>query len=60
MGEHVWVPANRTIKWPHCGVCFVIKRRDDGNGPCRGPGKMRPLEQPIEPTDSGTTTGGGK
>jgi hypothetical protein len=33
---HVWVAANRLVRWPHCRVCGVIQRKDGNNGPCRG------------------------
>lgn len=43
---HDWVKANAVVRWPHCGVCGVIQRRDGLNSTrCRGPVKvgLRPM-----------------
>jgi hypothetical protein len=41
---HTWVPADKVIKWPHCSVCLIIQRADGTNKPCKGPGRLRPME----------------
>lgn len=39
---HVWVSADKLIRWEHCSVCLIIKRADGKNNPvCKGVGKMR-------------------
>lgn len=45
--EHDWREPNDTIKYPWCGKCMVIRRADDMNGPCKGPAKLRPMEQRL-------------
>lgn len=48
-GAHDWTRDDP--RWPSlsgltfCAVCGVVQRGDGRNGPCKGPTKMRPLEQ---------------
>lgn len=39
---HVWVPADKLIRWEHCSTCLVIKRKDGKNTlECKGHSQMR-------------------
>lgn len=38
--EHAWREANALVKWPHCGLCGIIRRHDDKNKPCKGVAKI--------------------
>lgn len=40
--EHVWVPPKGPIKWEHCGICGVIKRKDGQNSACKGRAPVGP------------------
>lgn len=46
--EHAWVPPRGPISWEHCETCLVIRRADGGNGPCKGAGRLRPMEKPLK------------
>ena len=37
---HVWVPADRVIRWEYCSVCLIIRRADNCNSPCKGSAKV--------------------
>lgn len=50
---HQWTPANEVVRWEHCSVCGVIRRRDDGNGPCKGAAPVRPRITAPEPEGDG-------
>lgn len=40
---HQWVEPTKLVRWPHCRVCGIIKRRDGKNSPeCKGMPKVLP------------------
>lgn len=49
--DHMW--CDYSHKWidrmgmTMCSECLVVKRADDKNGPCHGPGKLRPMEGSV-------------
>lgn len=47
--SHKWTPlkigARKDLE--SCTECGVVRRADDKNGPCHGPMKLRPMEQPL-------------
>lgn len=43
--EHDWREPNETIKYPWCGKCLIIQRRDGLNGSCRGAERLREMEK---------------
>lgn len=53
---HQWTPANEVVRWEHCSVCGVIRRRDDGNGPCKGAAPVRPRITAPEPEGDAETS----
>jgi hypothetical protein len=39
--EHRWVEATPLVRWPHCGDCGIIKRKDGSNSAvCKGRPKI--------------------
>lgn len=45
--EHDWHEPTDLIKYPFCDKCLTIRRADDMNGPCKGPGKLRAMEKRL-------------
>lgn len=49
--EHMW--CDYSHDWHEfrgltcCRDCMVVKRADNKNGPCRGPSRLRPMEQSV-------------
>lgn len=41
MNKHTWVKPMDIIKYPFCKKCLIIKRKDNQNGPCKGPTTIR-------------------
>jgi len=34
---HKWTEPTKTVRWPHCAVCGIIRRADGKNKPeCKG------------------------
>lgn len=46
---HRWLEGTAVIKWPHCTICGIIKRRDGGNSPCKGRSEITLREKPAQP-----------
>jgi hypothetical protein len=55
--KHEWVGPDKVIKWVHCKVCLILGRVSTKDKPgnldeeCKGPGKLRQLEQPVSISD---------
>lgn len=43
--QHRW-KVDASTSWPFCEVCGLVRRADGKNKPCKGPTKMRTMEQP--------------
>lgn len=44
MTRHEWAEPNAVIKHKHCSVCLIIRRYDDKNSTCKGPARLRDLD----------------
>ena len=45
--KHEWVGPDKVIRWVHCRVCLLIQQIGKPEKPCKGAGKLRPLEKPA-------------
>jgi hypothetical protein len=52
MTDHQWVGPRGLIRYVHCRVCLMIKNLGKPNKPCKGAGRLRPMEKPFESSQS--------
>jgi hypothetical protein len=41
--KHIWIQHTH-VSYETCKTCGIVRRRDDRNGPCKGPTRLRKME----------------